>query len=171
MRLATSYGLDEDDVTTAVIASMGDNRGIRAWGRHDRKRAIRAAQGTDWSERMGRDLEEAAIAAGAHGITLPITAVIAEAMPHMLRRRDRELAARPQLDPVPLCSICDQDLAAAFRSRGVHPECTPEDRLFPSTRTEPAPPLSPASRQARAKEQERPPSSRSKRCRLDRSAS
>ncbi len=65
MRLAAAYGLEEDAVTTAVIASMGDNRGIRTWGRHDRKRAIRAAQGTDWSERMGRDLEEAAIAAGA----------------------------------------------------------------------------------------------------------
>ena len=63
MRLATSYGLEEDDVTGAVIASMGDNRGIRTWGRHDRKRAIRASQGVDWSERMGRDLEEAAIAA------------------------------------------------------------------------------------------------------------
>ena len=131
MRLAAAYGLEEDDVTSAVIASMGDNRGIRTWGRHDRKRAIRAAQGTDWSERMGRDLEEAAIAAGAHGLTLPVTAMIAEAMPHMLRRRDRELAARPPAEPVPLCSLCDQELAAAFRKRGVHPECTPEGSPFP----------------------------------------
>ena len=131
MRLAAAYGLEEDDVTSAVIASMGDNRGIRTWGRHDRKRAIRAAQGTDWSERMGRDLEEAAIAAGAHGLTLPVTAVIAEAMPHMLRRRDRELAGRPPAEPVPLCSLCDQELAAPFRERGVHPECTPEGSPFP----------------------------------------
>ena len=131
MRLAASYGLEEDDVTTAVIASMGDNRGIRTWGRHDRKRAIRAAQGTDWSERMGRDLEEAAIAAGARGINLPVTAMIAEAMPTMLRRRDRELAKRPEGDPIPLCSLCDQELAAAFRERGVHPECTPEGSPFP----------------------------------------
>ena len=131
MRLARSYGLEEDDVTTAVIASMGDNRGIRTWGRHDRKRAIRAAQGTDWSERMGRDLEEAAIAAGAQGLTLPVTAMIAEAMPTMLRRRDRELAQRGPLPEIPLCTLCDQELAAAFRERGVHPECTPEGSPFP----------------------------------------
>ena len=131
MRLGASYGLDEEEITTAVIASMGDNRGIRTWGRHDRKRALRVAQGTDWSERMGRDLEEAAIAAGARGLTLPITAMIAEAMPTMLRRRDRELAVKPPSDPIPLCSLCDQDLAAAFRERGVHPECTPEGSPFP----------------------------------------
>jgi 3-hydroxyisobutyrate dehydrogenase-like beta-hydroxyacid dehydrogenase len=131
MRLAAAYGLEEDAVTPAVIASMGDNRGIRTWGRHDRKRAIRAAQGTDWSERMGRDLEEAAIAAGARGVTLPITATIAEAMPTMLRRRDRELAARPPAPEIPLCKLCDQELAAPFRDRGVHPECTPEGSPFP----------------------------------------
>src|SRR5262245_37297240 len=131
MRLAAAYGLEEDDVTTAVIASMGDNRGIRTWGRHDRKRRIRAAQGTDWSERMGRDLEEPAIAAGARGVTLPITATIAEAMPTMLRRRDRELAERPPAPEIPLCKLCDQELAAAFRERGVHPECTPEGSPFP----------------------------------------
>jgi 3-hydroxyisobutyrate dehydrogenase-like beta-hydroxyacid dehydrogenase len=131
MRLAAAYGLEEDAVTTAVIASMGDNRGIRTWGRHDRKRAIRAAQGTDWSERMGRDLEEAAIAAGARGVTLPITATIAEAMPTMLRRRDKELAARPPSPEIPLCKLCDQELAAPFRERGVHPECTPEGSPFP----------------------------------------
>lgn len=131
MRLAAAYGLEENDVTTAVIASMGDNRGIRTWGRHDRKRAIRAAQGTDWSERMGRDLEEAAIAAGLRGINLPITATIAEAMPTMLRRRDRELATRPASDPIPLCRLCDQELAFAFWEKGVHPECTPEGAPFP----------------------------------------
>src|SRR6201996_8125150 len=114
MRLATSYGLEEDDVTGAVIASMGDNRGIRTWGRHDRKRAIRASQGVDWSERMGRDLEEAAIAAGARGELLPVTAMIAEARPTMLRRRDR-------------------DLARVSRERGYPPECTPEGSAFPGT--------------------------------------
>jgi 3-hydroxyisobutyrate dehydrogenase-like beta-hydroxyacid dehydrogenase len=131
MRLAAAYGLEEDDVTTAVIASMGDCRGIRTWGRHDRKRAIRAAEGTDWSERMGRDLQEAAIAAGRREVSLPLTATIAEAMPTMLRRRDRELAERPPKAPVPLCALCDQELAAPFRERGVHPECTPEGSPFP----------------------------------------
>ena len=133
MRLAASYGLEEDDVTGAVIASMGDNRGIRTWGRHDRKRAIRASQGVDWSERMGRDLEEAAIAAGARGELLPVTAMIAEAMPTMLRRRDRELAQRPAQAPIPLCKICNQELAKVFRERGYHPECTPEGSAFPGT--------------------------------------
>lgn len=134
MRLAAAYGLAEDDVTGAVIASMGDNRGIRTWGRHDRKRAIRASQGVDWSERMGRDLEEAAIAAGARGELLPVTAMIAEAMPSMLRRRDRELAKNPP-PVIPVCKICDQELAKVFRERGVHPECTPEGSPFPTAPT------------------------------------
>jgi 3-hydroxyisobutyrate dehydrogenase-like beta-hydroxyacid dehydrogenase len=125
MRLGAAYGLTEDAITTAVIASMGDNKGIRTWGRHDRKRAIRAAQGVDWSERMGRDLHEAAIAAGMRGVTLPVTSVIADAMPSMLRRRDRELAAGPGLPEAKLCSVCGQDLAALFRESGIHPECRP----------------------------------------------
>ena len=123
MRLAQAYGLKEDAVATAVISSMGDNRGIRTWGRHDRKRAIRAAQGVDWSERMGRDLHEAAIAAGVRGETLSITSVIADAMPSMLRRRDRELASRGPLPDIPMCDACGQELAAPFRADGIHPEC------------------------------------------------
>jgi 3-hydroxyisobutyrate dehydrogenase-like beta-hydroxyacid dehydrogenase len=125
MRLAAAYGLKEDAVATAVISSMGDNRGIRTWGRHDRKRAGRAAQGVDWSERMGRDLQEAAIAAGNRGVTLAITSVIADAMPSMLRRRDRELAARGPLPDIPLCTACGQELAPPFREDGIHPECCP----------------------------------------------
>lgn len=125
MRLGAAYGLKEDAITTAVIASQGDNKGIRTWGRHDRKRAIRAAQGVDWSERMGRDLQEAAIAAGLRGVSLPVTSVIADAMPSMLRRRDRELARQPPGSPAKLCEVCGQDLAASFREAGLHPECRP----------------------------------------------
>ena len=125
MRLGAAYGLNEDAITTAVIASQGDNKGIRTWGRHDRKRAVRAAQGVDWSERMGRDLQEAAIAAGVRGVTLSVTSVIADAMPSMLRRRDRELAAAPTAQPAKFCEVCGQDLAASFREAGVHPECRP----------------------------------------------
>ena len=125
MRLGAAYGLSEDAVSTAVIASMGDNKGIRTWGRHDRKRAVRAAQGVDWSERMGRDLQEAAIAAGQRGVTLSVTAVIADAMPSMLRRRDRELAVAPPQPAAVFCSVCGQDLAASFRAAGIHPECRP----------------------------------------------
>jgi 3-hydroxyisobutyrate dehydrogenase len=125
MRLGAAYGLNEDAITTAVIASQGDNKGTRTWGRHDRKRAVRAAQGVDWSERMGRDLQEAAIAAGMRGVTLSVTSVIADAMPSMLRRRDRELAAGPPQPPAQLCEVCGQDLAASFRAAGIHPECRP----------------------------------------------
>jgi 3-hydroxyisobutyrate dehydrogenase-like beta-hydroxyacid dehydrogenase len=123
MRLGAAYGLSEDAITTAVIASQGDNKGTRTWGRHDRKRAARAAQGVDWSERMGRDLHEAAIAAGMRGVTLSVTSVIADAMPSMLRRRDRELASMPPRPEAKLCSVCGQDLAASFRDAGLHPEC------------------------------------------------
>jgi 3-hydroxyisobutyrate dehydrogenase-like beta-hydroxyacid dehydrogenase len=125
MRLGAAYGLSEDAITTAVIASQGDNKGIRTWGRHDRKRAIRAAQGVDWSERMGRDLQEAAIAAGERDVTLSITAVIADAMPSILRRRDRELAAGDPRPEPKFCSVCGQDLASMFRDAGIHPECRP----------------------------------------------
>jgi 3-hydroxyisobutyrate dehydrogenase-like beta-hydroxyacid dehydrogenase len=123
MRLGAAYGLREDAITTGVIASQGDCKGIRTWGRHDRKRAIRASQGVDWSERMGRDLQEAAIAAGIRGETLSITSVIADAMPSMLRRRDRELAAHLPGQEAAFCSVCGQDLAASFREAGIHPEC------------------------------------------------
>lgn len=123
MRLGAAYGLKEDAITTAVIASQGDCKGIRTWGRHDRKRAIRASQGVDWSERMGRDLAEASIAAGMRGVTLSITSVIADAMPSMLRRRDREIDAMPPRPAPKFCSVCGQDLAASFGDAGIHPEC------------------------------------------------
>jgi 3-hydroxyisobutyrate dehydrogenase-like beta-hydroxyacid dehydrogenase/MFS family permease len=123
MRLGAAYGLQEDAITTAVIASQGDCKGIRTWGRHDRKRAIRAAQGVDWSARMGRDLQEAAIAAGLRGEMLSITSVIADAMPSMLRRRDRDVAAREPGPEAIFCDVCGQDLAASFREAGIHPEC------------------------------------------------
>ncbi|HZP96381.1 MAG TPA: NAD(P)-binding domain-containing protein [Candidatus Limnocylindria bacterium] len=123
VELAAAYGMDEDTVATVVSFSQGDNRGMRTWGRHDRKRAERAAQGVSWYERMGRDLEEAAIAAGLREVTLPLTAVIAEALPNKLRRRDRVLAQRGPLPKIPRCRECDSELAPPFREAGVHPEC------------------------------------------------
>ena len=125
MQLAAAYGMSEDTVTTMVSASQGDSRGIRTWGRHDRKRRARRAMGIDWSERMGRDLEEAAIAAGVRGVPLPLTAAVAQMLPTKLRRRDRDLDARGALPDIPLCSGCDQELAAPFREAGIHPECLP----------------------------------------------
>lgn len=124
VQLAAAYGIDEETVATVVAFSQGDNRGMRTWGRHDRKRAARAAQGVSWYERMGRDLEEAAIAGGARGVTLPLTAVIAQALPQKLRERDRYLEQHP-LPEIPLCKGCDQELAPPFRASGYHPECRP----------------------------------------------
>jgi 3-hydroxyisobutyrate dehydrogenase len=124
MRLGAAYGLSEDAMTTAIIASQGDSKAIRCWGRMDRKRAIRAAEGDDGTVRPGRELHEAAAAAGARGVTLAITAVIAEAMTSVLRRRDQEIAGRSWTD-VKLCTACGQDLAAPFRESGLHPECRP----------------------------------------------
>jgi 3-hydroxyisobutyrate dehydrogenase-like beta-hydroxyacid dehydrogenase len=124
VQLAAVYGIDEDTVATVVAFSQGDNRGMRTWGRHDRKRLARKAQGVEWYERMGRDLEEAAIAGGARGVTLPLTAVIAQALPQKLRERDRFLEKHP-LGPIPLCRGCDQELAPPFREAGLHPECRP----------------------------------------------
>lgn len=123
MQLAAAYGVDEDTVATIVAKSQGDNRGMRTWGRHDRKRRERRAQGVDWSERMGRDLEEAAIAAGMRGVPLPLTAITAQALPSKLRQRDRELDGRPPAAPIPLCRVCDSELAPPFRQAGLHPEC------------------------------------------------
>jgi len=124
VQLAAAYGVDEDTVATIVAKSQGDNRGMRTWGRHDRKRRERRAQGTDWSERMGRDLEEAAIAAGLRGVTLPLTAITAQALPSKLRQRDRYLDSLPPSAPIPLCRACDSELAPPFRAAGLHPECT-----------------------------------------------
>ena len=123
VQLAAAYSVDEDTVATIVSYSQGDNRGMRTWGRHDRKRRERRAQGTDWSERMGRDLEEAAIAAGLRGVTLPLTAITAQALPSKLRQRDRYLDSLPPSPPVPLCRGCDSELAPPFRESGLHPEC------------------------------------------------
>lgn len=123
MQLAAAYDVDEDTVATIVAYSQGDNRGMRTWGRHDRKRRERRAQGTDWTWRMGRDLEEAAIAAGSRGVPLPLTAITAQALPFKLRERDRWLDSQPERPPIPLCSRCDSELAPPFREAGVHPEC------------------------------------------------
>ncbi len=123
MQLAAAYGVDEDTIATIVSYSQGDNRGMRTWGRHDRKRRERRAQGTDWSWRMGRDLDEAAIAAGTRGVLLPLTAVAAQAMPYKLRQRDAFLDSLPPTAPIPLCRVCDSELAPPFRESGLHPEC------------------------------------------------
>ena len=95
MRFAAAYGLSEDAVTTVVIASQGDCRGIRTWGRLDRKRDDREEEGIERGGRMAHDLQEATRIAGLRGVTMPVTAVIAELLPSMLRRRAEPRRARP----------------------------------------------------------------------------
>lgn len=122
MELAAAYGVDEDTVAAVVTASAGDSRLMRTWGRLDRKRH-EAGAGTERADRMGvKDLTEAAIAAGLQGVPLPVTGLLAEALPSKLTRRDRELARRPSVSPA-FCAVCGQDLAAPFREAGLHPEC------------------------------------------------
>jgi 3-hydroxyisobutyrate dehydrogenase-like beta-hydroxyacid dehydrogenase len=124
MELGAAYGLTEDTITTFVTPrSSGNSRGLRTWGRHDRARRERRAASVDWSERMGKDLYEAAIAAGLRGVTLPLTAAAAQMLPMKLRQRDREVDHRGPFHPGPRCSVCDYELAAPFRAAGVHPEC------------------------------------------------
>jgi 3-hydroxyisobutyrate dehydrogenase-like beta-hydroxyacid dehydrogenase len=124
MQLGAAYGLTEDTITTFVTPrSSGNSRGLRTWGRHDRARRERRAAQVDWSERMGKDLSEAAIAAGLRGVTLPLTAAAAQMLPMKLRQRDREVDALGPFRPGPRCAACDYELAAPFRAAGVHPEC------------------------------------------------
>lgn len=124
MQLGAAYGLTEDVITTFVTPrSSGNSRGLRTWGRHDRARRERRAASVDWSERMGKDLFEAAVAGGLRGVTLPLTAAAAQMLPMKLRQRDREVDALGPFVPGPRCSVCDYELAAPFRAAGVHPEC------------------------------------------------
>jgi hypothetical protein len=119
MQLGAAYGLTEDTITTFVTPrSSGNSRGLRTWGRHDRARRERRAASVDWSERMGKDLFEAAIAAGLRGVTLPVTAAAAQMLPMKLRQRDREVDARGTFHPGPRCAVCDYELAAPFRAAG-----------------------------------------------------
>jgi 3-hydroxyisobutyrate dehydrogenase len=124
MQLGAAYGLTEDMITTFVTPrSSGNSRGLRTWGRHDRARRERRAASVDWSERMGKDLFEAAIAAGLRGVTLPLTAAAAQMLPMKLRQRDREVDGLGTFHPGPRCVVCDYELASPFRAAGAHPEC------------------------------------------------
>jgi 3-hydroxyisobutyrate dehydrogenase-like beta-hydroxyacid dehydrogenase len=121
MSVAASFGVEEDTVTEVLCTGAADSRVLRTWGRTDRTRA-------DPESRLGRsmdpakDLRVAAVTAAAHGIVLPVTSTIVGCMAEKLRVRDKELASNSK-PPIPRCTICNQELAKPFRSRGVHPEC------------------------------------------------
>ena len=91
----------------------------------DRVRAERRAAQLPWTERMGRDLAEAASIGDARQVELPLTSRAAQTLSERLATRDQRLELRGMKTPSPRCVICDFELAAPFRALGVHPECAP----------------------------------------------
>ena len=125
MDLARAYGITEDSVTEFVTTGAGDSRGLRTWGRLDRARRSHTLAGTPAIyEIFAKDVRAAAKAAGDRGVTLPVTAGIGMMIGQKFRERDQFLADNDMLGPIPTCQICGQELAAPFRSAGVHPECS-----------------------------------------------
>lgn len=120
MSLATAFGIDEDAAIEVLCTGAADNRVLHTWGRTDRTRAEQA--GTHFSEDVAKDVRSAAVTATRHGIMVPIASAIAGCLPDKTRARDKQLASSPR-PPVPLCSICHQELAAPFRDLGHHTEC------------------------------------------------
>lgn len=125
MDLARAYGVSEDSVTEFVTTGAGDSRGLRTWGRIDRARRSHTLAGTPAIyEIFAKDVRTAAKAAGERGVTLPVAAGIGMMIGQKFRERDQYLADNDMLGPIPTCRICGQELAAPFRTAGLHPECT-----------------------------------------------
>jgi 3-hydroxyisobutyrate dehydrogenase-like beta-hydroxyacid dehydrogenase len=128
MQLANACGISEEAVTEFVSVGTGDSRGIRTWGRLDRvRRTTHTLAGTAAVyEAFSKDVKAAAVAAGQHGIVLPITACIGAMTSEKLKARDQLLTSRGKTDPIPRCTVCDHELASPYRKAGVHPECAPD---------------------------------------------
>lgn len=122
MSIATAFGIDEDTATEVLCTGAGaaDSRVLHTWGRTDRTRAEQA--GTHFSEDVAKDVRSATLTATRRGLVLPLSSTIAGCLPEKARVRDAQLAQAPR-PPAPLCSICNQDLAAPFRPLGHHIEC------------------------------------------------
>jgi 3-hydroxyisobutyrate dehydrogenase-like beta-hydroxyacid dehydrogenase len=124
--LAAAYGIDEEMFATFVSLSSGSSHYVRTWGRQDRVRREHTLAGTPaMYSFMNKDLLEAVVAAAERGLNVPLIAVTAGLFPGMLLARDQALAARGPAPVIPLCAICQQELAPPFREAGVHPECRP----------------------------------------------
>jgi 3-hydroxyisobutyrate dehydrogenase-like beta-hydroxyacid dehydrogenase len=129
MQLAEAYGISEDAVTEFIPLGTGDSRNIRTWGRIDRTRRSHTLAGTPAIyEIFSKDVKAAAMAAGERGVVLPIAATIGAMMAEKMKARDQYLEARGLTGPLPLCTICNQELAAPYRKAGVHPECAFDPR-------------------------------------------
>jgi 3-hydroxyisobutyrate dehydrogenase-like beta-hydroxyacid dehydrogenase len=130
MQLAEAYGISEDAVTEFIPLGTGDSRNIRTWGRIDRARRSHTLAGTPAIyEIFSKDVKAAAMAAGQRGVVLPIAATIGAMMAEKMKARDQYLEARGLTGPLPLCAICNQELAAPYRKAGVHPECAFDPRV------------------------------------------
>ena len=139
MRLGVAYGLTEDQITRIVTLSGGDSKVIRTWGRYDRVRR------TFWTGRprdevyhyLTKDLRNAAIAAGQRHLVLPLIASAGQLLPGMYAERDAELAGH-DVEHLPRCTRCHQELSVTYRERGVHPECVFFDEPAPAPVTDPS---------------------------------
>jgi 3-hydroxyisobutyrate dehydrogenase-like beta-hydroxyacid dehydrogenase len=122
MQLAAAYGVDEDEVVSAVTKSQGDSRGIRTWGRMDRQTAMKDPKSTKGVP-MTKDLLSAVEAADERGLDLPLIRMAHDLAEVKLEQRRAVLTARGSPGPIPLCERCGQELAVPFRAHGRHPEC------------------------------------------------
>jgi 3-hydroxyisobutyrate dehydrogenase-like beta-hydroxyacid dehydrogenase len=129
MQLAEAYGISEDAVTEFTPLGTADSRNLRTWGRIDRARRSHTLAGTPAIyEIFSKDVKSAAVAAGQRGVVLPIAATIGALMAEKMKARDQYLEAHGLTGPLPLCAICNQELAAPYREAGVHPECAFDPR-------------------------------------------
>lgn len=123
MQLAAAYGMDEDVVTSLVTQGWGDSRHARAWGRQDRRRRERVDADAQAYTRMSRDLRNAIGAANVRDVQMPLTEAAARLLPALLQARDNEPDRWLPGAAAPRCAVCGIELAAPYRSAGVHPEC------------------------------------------------
>ncbi|MGI5129842.1 NAD(P)-dependent oxidoreductase [Pseudonocardia sp. CA-107938] len=124
MRLGAAYGITEDRLTEIVTVSGGDSKVIRTWGRYDRVRRDfwPGRPRSEVYEYVCKDLRNAAVAGGQRKLVLPLISTAGQLLPSMFAERDA-LLADTDLDAIPRCSRCNQELSVTYRERGVHPEC------------------------------------------------
>jgi 3-hydroxyisobutyrate dehydrogenase-like beta-hydroxyacid dehydrogenase len=123
MNFAKAYGLTEDSLSTVLTTSNADSRAVRTWGVQDRLRRSVPAGTTPAQQVMKKDLSSFATAAGRAGLVSPLAAVAAETLLPRVEERDAYLDDLGEVETIPRCSACGQELIPPFRDSGVHPEC------------------------------------------------
>jgi 3-hydroxyisobutyrate dehydrogenase-like beta-hydroxyacid dehydrogenase len=123
MNFAKAYGLSEEAVSTVLTTSNADSRAVRTWGLQDRLRRSVPPGTTPAQLVMKKDLSSFSTAAGRAGLVSPLAAVAAETLITRIEERDAWLDARGEVEEIPRCTVCGQELIPPFREAGVHPEC------------------------------------------------